>query len=71
MQDNERAKDVPERVHFKCSCGMDWHQVTRHYEVIRCRCNRAVWSLRPKRGGPLVGYQHPGYQPGVVIEMVG
>ena len=65
------TNEPAEMVNCRCECGMKWRQEMRHYDTIRCRCNLAVWALRPKRNGPLVCYQHPGYSKGTRVEMVG
>lgn len=58
--------DTPEPVRFTCECGAQWTQTVRHYDVIQCSCRLRVWALRPRRNGPLVGYQHPGVKEGTV-----
>lgn len=48
-------------VRSPCECGVGggWRMV-QHYDVLRCRCGREFWAIRPKRNGPLVASPWPG-----------
>lgn len=56
----ERAVDEMEHVNVPCACGSKGGANLRRYDLVRCKCGKMYWALRPDRGGPLVAFPWPG-----------
>jgi hypothetical protein len=56
----ESQRDVEEFVYSECQCGHKGGAKLKHYGLMRCKCGRFQWALRPRRFGPLVAYPWPG-----------
>lgn len=56
----ELRNSEKEFVPMHCACGYDGGQYLDHYGLVRCKCGKFYWALRPKRFGPLVAFPWPG-----------
>lgn len=55
-----RAPDTAEWVGSRCACGHGGGARLKHYELMRCKCGKFEWALRPRRDGPLEAFPWPG-----------
>jgi len=51
-------------------CGAKGGAYLTHYEILRCTCGHFFWALQPNAGGPLKLFQHPGFYPITVPNLV-
>jgi hypothetical protein len=58
-----RAKNHPEQLRLVCGCGFKGGATLLHYDVVRCKCGRSYWALRPTRSGPMQFFPWPGKVP--------
>jgi len=59
-------KQKPEAVYLSTTCGYcdkKHGAYLNHYNILRTSCGRFLWSLKPKRNGPLVLFPWPGLHP--------
>lgn len=48
-------------------CGAKGGQYVGHYDIVRCRCGKQFWALRPRKDGPLQFFEWPGVRMGNAI----
>ncbi len=54
------ANRITEPVKCECAlCKAKWTQYLAHYDIVLCKCGAFLWTLRPKRSGPLVMKPYP------------
>jgi len=58
--DAPKAVDEERYLTISCQCGKKCGCYLRHYERVRCACDRVYWALRPKRNGPMQLWPWPG-----------